>query len=137
MFTDQRETMAHGNQVSLLVPMNQTWPMCFRGDQSEFGPIRARRWKHSLTPHGVGLSCAMDLHEGKIEGQCLNFVHNLHSSLRSSCDTPNEENVSTSRSRDPLARWIEKDRWGRASHIRLIRLEDGGRCRYAWIPVLS
>ena len=85
----------------------------------------------SLTLYGVGFSCSMDLHEGKIEGQCLNFAHNLHSTLRSSCDTPNEENVSTSCSRDPLDRWIEKDRWGRASHIRLIRLEDGGRCRQA------
>jgi hypothetical protein len=39
MFTDQRETMALGDQESLLEPMKQTWTMCFRGDQSEFGPI--------------------------------------------------------------------------------------------------
>ena len=46
MFTDPRETMVPGDQVSLLVPWNQTWPMCFRGDQSEFRPMRGRRWQH-------------------------------------------------------------------------------------------
>ena len=43
-FTDQRETMGRGDQESLLVLMKQTGPMCFKGDQVEFGPIGGRRW---------------------------------------------------------------------------------------------
>jgi hypothetical protein len=46
-FTDQRETMGRGDQESLLVPMKQTGPMCFRGDQAAFGLIGVRRWQHN------------------------------------------------------------------------------------------
>ena len=51
MFTDQKETMARGDQEFLLIPMNQMWTMCLMGDQSKFGPIGNRRWKHKKEPN--------------------------------------------------------------------------------------